>query len=105
MFLGELLFCVQRRMKVGSGNQENVTLSCALSRPASLLKSLVAFVRLVVSTRLHPTTLGAGPLRIVHASRSPPRRTLNVRFQFEHGSNLHETSAKRVSDDLQFLIY
>ena len=77
MFFGELLFCVQRRMKVGSGNQENVTLSCALSRPASLLKPLVAFVRSVVSTRLNriPTTLGAGPLRIVHASRISTRAT------------------------------
>ena len=43
--------------------------------------------------------------KLVYASRSPPRRTSNVRFRFEHGSDRHETSAKCVSDDLQFLIF
>ena len=46
-----------------------------------------------------------GPPRIVYASRSPPRRTSNIRFPLEHGSNPRETLAKRVSDDLQFLIF
>ena len=48
-----------------------------------------------------------GPPRIVYASRVPPRRhrTLNGRLPLEHGSDRHETSAKRVSDDLQLSIF
>ena len=53
------------------------------------------------------TTLGEGPPRIVYAPRVPPRRrrTSNVRLPLELRSDRHETSATRVSDDLQISIF
>ena len=61
---------------------------------------------------LNPTiqhTRGTRPPRIeiVYASRIPPRRrrTSNVRLPLELRSDRHETSATRVSDDLQISIF
>ena len=39
------------------------------------------------------------------AEKTNSDQTSNVRLPLEHSSNLHETSATRVSDDLQLLIF